>query len=314
VPPESVKATLPLSVPLVECRRFLHTNYNCRDLAGLEGWYTRVLDLKPVMRTSGTGTSAEAFGIYEPTSSETVFLYDHRGGRQATSVELVHWLSPPTSGLPYPFAWNHGIQSLGFAVGDIDWIAARAQDEGGRIMRRTAQAVLVRDPEGVAVELVGAGTDRPEAHHVRVVCADVERSVAWYEQIGMAAVGDDGATPGFDLWEGDGDHELTREVAMTATDDPTFSLILSGWTGPAPAGPSYAMPFHQGLYRLAIAVDDVSAAYRALRDVGVARQPPYTFALPGTPLSGGLTILFIRDPDGVLVELVERPRSHFRRD
>jgi len=26
----------------------------------------------------------------------------------------------------------------------------------------------------------------------------------------------------------------------------------------------------------------------------------------------GLTILFIRDPDGILVELVQRPRSFFR--
>jgi len=43
----------------------------------------------------------------------------------------------------------------------------------------------------------------------------------------------------------------------------------------------------------------------------VAVQPPYTFAMPGTKITEGLTILFIRDPDGILVELVERSRSHF---
>jgi catechol 2,3-dioxygenase-like lactoylglutathione lyase family enzyme len=43
-------------------------------------------------------------------------------------------------------------------------------------------------------------------------------------------------------------------------------------------------------------------------EFGVPRVPPYTFQLPGTKLTDGLTILFIRDPDGILVELVERPR------
>jgi catechol 2,3-dioxygenase-like lactoylglutathione lyase family enzyme len=298
----------------IECRRFLHTNYNCRDLPALERWYTQVLDLKPVMRTSGTGTAAEAFGIYQPTATETVFLYDHRGGRQATSIELVHWTKPETAGLPYPFPWNHGIQSLGFAVGDIGSVAARAAAAGGRVVGQTERAALVRDPEGVAVELIAGSSERSEAHHVRLVCADIDASVAWYEAIGFRSPGrDDAPPPGGELWDGGVDHILAREVVMMATDDPTFSLILTEWDGPPPAGPSYAMPFHQGLYRLAIAVDDVRAAYQTLRPTGVARQPPYTFALPGTPLSDGLTILFVRDPDGVLVELVERPRSHFAR-
>jgi hypothetical protein len=46
-------------------------------------------------------------------------------------------------------------------------------------------------------------------------------------------------------------------------------------------------------------------------EVGVPRVPPYTFQLPGTKLTDGLTILFIRDPDGILVELVDRPRKLF---
>ena len=68
------------------------------------------------------------------------------------------------------------------------------------------------------------------------------------------------------------------------------------------------MPYHQGLYRMAMAVDDIDVTYRALISVGVPRQPPYTFELPGTKLTDGLTIMFIRDPDSILVELVDRPR------
>lgn len=45
---------------------------------------------------------------------------------------------------------------------------------------------------------------------------------------------------------------------------------------------------------------------------GMATYPPYTFPLPGTPIEDGLTILFLRDPDDIVVELVQRPRSFFR--
>jgi hypothetical protein len=62
-----------------------------------------------------------------------------------------------------------------------------------------------------------------------------------------------------------------------------------------------------------MAVDDVHEAYAALRAEKLATQPPYTFQLPGTKITEGLTILFIREPNGILVELVNRPRGFFRR-
>jgi hypothetical protein len=39
---------------------------------------------------------------------------------------------------------------------------------------------------------------------------------------------------------------------------------------------------------------------------------PWFFAMPDVP-TGGFTALFLADPDGVVVELVERPRSAVRR-
>ena len=41
------------------------------------------------MRSGGEEAPADAFGIYQPTASYVSFLYDHRGGRRATSLELV---------------------------------------------------------------------------------------------------------------------------------------------------------------------------------------------------------------------------------
>jgi len=296
---------------VVECHRFLHSNYNCRDTGKLTRWYGELFALKPVMESTSEGAPGDPFGMYQSTSSSVVFLYDHRGGRRATSLELVAWTQPPTSGSPYPVPWNYGIHSYGFSVPNVSEVARQADVLGSGAVKTLEQGLLLRDPEGLAVEVVAGAGDRAEAHHMRLVCADLDRSVEWYENIGMKPAPQAVVVAGNELWEGDAEHTLEREVGVVAADDPTYSLILSSWTGPPPIGPSYAMPFHQGLYRMAIAVDDVHAAYESLRREGIAKQPPYTFTLPGTPLTNGLTILFIRDPDGVLVELVERPRSEF---
>jgi catechol 2,3-dioxygenase-like lactoylglutathione lyase family enzyme len=299
-------------VPTVECRRSLHTNYNCTDIPQLERWYTEVFGLQVLMRSGGKDSPTDAFGIYQPTTSETSFVYDHRGGRRATSLELVRWIDPPTTGNPYPRAWDRGIQSYGYQVADVGGVVERAVAGGGQLVLRAERAALLRDPQGVAVEVVEGAVEQTEASHQRIVCADVDLSVAWYTELGFEVAAQGPAVTGAELWAGDADHAIDKEVPVVGPDDPSFSLVLTHWTGPDPIGPSYAMPFHQGLYRMAIAVDDATAAYEALRATGIAKQPPYTFAMPDTPITAGLTILFIRDPDGILVELVERPRSYFR--
>jgi catechol 2,3-dioxygenase-like lactoylglutathione lyase family enzyme len=289
----------------VEVRRFLHSNYNCRDLAGLEQWYSGLFSLKAVMRTESDDTDAWAFGVRQLTHTDTVFLYDHRGARRATSLELVSWISPAVVGVPYQHPWEHGIQSVGYTTPDLDAVVAQAS---GQLVKRTGEAALLRDPEGVWVE-VFAGSES-EARHMRVVVNDLARTVDWYANLGFTDQPD--LVRGAELWDGEGEHSITAETAMVGTDDPTYGLLFTTWSGPPPVGPSYGAHFHNGLYRFAVAVDDVREAYEALRDGGVAVNPPYTFQLPGTPIADGLTILFIRDPDGILVELVQRSRSIFR--
>jgi catechol 2,3-dioxygenase-like lactoylglutathione lyase family enzyme len=292
----------------VEVRRFLHCNYNCSDADVLEQFYIEVFGMRTVMRSASNGDDGTPFGIYGTTSSKVAFLYDHRGGRVASSVELVQWIDPPTTGGIYPDPWNRGIQSLAFSVPDLDATVANVTRLGGTVIRRSDGALLFRDPEGVAVEVTSADGP-PRARYLRLVCSDLERTTAWWSQLGFAEAPALVADAGAELWPAEDGHAISAQRAMAGTDDPSFGVILTTWSGPPPPGPTYAMPYHHGLYRMAVAVDDVHAAYEALMAIGVARQPPSTFHLAGTPLVDGLTILFIRDPDGILVELVERPRQ-----
>ena len=55
----------------------------------------------------------------------------------------------------------------------------------------------------------------------------------------------------------------------------------------------------------------MNAAYETLSADEPLTAPEFV-ELPGTRL-GGVTVLFMRDPDGVVVELVGRSRSHMRR-
>jgi catechol 2,3-dioxygenase-like lactoylglutathione lyase family enzyme len=291
----------------VEVRRLLHCNYNCTDLDLLERFYLEVFGLRTVMRSGGGGNDGTPFGIYGTTASNAAFLYDHRGGRRSCALELVQWTEPVTTGSVYPYPWDRGIQAVGYSAADLEAVAAAALARGATVTRRGDGWLLLRDPEGVAVEVTAA--DGPtQARYLRIVVSDLDRTLAWWGQLGYAP-GTLFTPPAAEIWPGADGHAVTAEQAMVPTDDPSFGIVFTTWDGPPPVGPTYAMPYHQGLYRMAMAVDDVHAAYAALMVLGIPRQPTYTFAMPGTKLTHGLTILFIRDPDGILVELVDRPRQ-----
>jgi hypothetical protein len=65
---------------------------------------------------------------------------------------------------------------------------------------------------------------------------------------------------------------------------------------------------------VALAVEDVREAASALRADGGCGEVPEPSFIPmvDTP-TGGFTVLFLRDPNGAVVELVERPRGEMSR-
>jgi catechol 2,3-dioxygenase-like lactoylglutathione lyase family enzyme len=102
-------------------------------------------------------------------------------------------------------------------------------------------------------------------------------------------------------------------ASMVTDGDPSFSLELTQWQDPKGTGLAASPAYHRGLYRIALGVDDVNAAYGQLSATAAEPLPaPQFVELPGTRL-GGVTVLFLPDPDGVVVELVGRSRSHMRR-
>ena len=314
--PAEVSVQVPAPVPAevnVQVHSLLHTNLNTVDLAAAARFYADVLDLRPGMKTARTAAEGRALGVAGTPVTECWFLYDHRGPRTAPAVEVLEWETPATTGA-HPAEPHHiGISSLGYAVPSLDRLRERAAQHGRSwtelaawpVHGRATAAARTTDPDGVPIELTERAGQAPVFSHLRINVTDLDASIAWYERLGFTAK----AT----ARSAQADDAVLSYASLVTDGDPSFSLELTQWEDPKGTGQAASPAYHRGLYRIALGVDDVNAAYEQLSlTAGEPLSPPEFVELPGTRL-GGVTVLFLRDPDNVVVELVGRSRSHMRR-
>jgi catechol 2,3-dioxygenase-like lactoylglutathione lyase family enzyme len=284
----------------------MHCNLNVRSMAAAVPVY-EALGLTVRMRSHAEGADSTAMGIPRGTDSDAWFLYDHRGGRASPAVELVEWTDPVTAGDTYAAPHEVGMQALGFDVPSVPDAAAAAVGAGATRREGGPDGVdaVVADVDGVAVELTAAAVPAATLRYVRVSCADLEATTRWYEQLGFAA---DTESAGPQSMRGpDGTTEVQERVLSLAGSSP-LQLRLDRWPGTDPGDRAHLDANHRGLFRMAMGVPDARAAVDAARVAGVDASDATYIPLPGTPL-GGLWVSFFRDPDGVMVEFVERPTS-----
>ncbi|KGN41985.1 VOC family protein [Knoellia aerolata] len=279
----------------------MHCNLNTVNLDAAEAFYRVMAGRDPRFRSVGVDQDATMMGLAERTSSVTAFVWDQRGPRAAPALELVAWSDPPT--VPADQEQRAGFFAVGYRVQDL---AAAGEDlatlgelttEDVRVRGRTHRAVVLTDPDGVRVEVIEVdgpedAAKGPAMAYERLRVTDLQRSLAWYASIGFATVRTGGAV-----------------ASLSLPEDPTFSLELSEQPD-LMAAPDRAN--EQGLYRIALAVEDVEAAAAALRGIDPRTPEPVFIPMEDTP-TGGYTVLFLTDPDGTVVELVSRPRSEVRR-
>jgi catechol 2,3-dioxygenase-like lactoylglutathione lyase family enzyme len=303
-------------MPAAHVHSLLHVNLNTGDVATSGAFYERVLGLGVRMRTSGEPTPGNALGVAGITATLAWFLYDSRGPRTAPAMEVLEWRSPkPIS--PVPAEPNHsGLRALGFVVPSLADLVRRASAESGAPIaelgswpwRNGAERLIqLRDPDGVAVEILeDASLERSQFSHVRLNVRSLEASVEWYSRIGLTASREPVAARVETGAEGGVSRVTIASLGTPA--DPSLSFELTSWQSPSVTGHAITPANHLGLYRLALGVDDATAACQELRQIWADIAEPIWVPLPGTKL-GGVTVLFLRDPDGVTVELVERPRA-----
>ena len=290
----------------------LHCNVNVLEVAAAAAVYEDGLGLTVRMRSEEPHGDATAMGITGKIHSIAWFLYDHRGGHVSPAIELVEWRTPPTTGVAYEDPKAIGMQALRFVVPSVD-DAARALVRAGATAtgRRAVASHAVRvdaellDRDGVRLELIEeAGVASATFDGVRISCTDLDAATAWYRALGWRPVAD---AADF-AWEGTVD--VARVRPLTLATHP-FELHLTAWPSGESRPAAHAIGNTRGLFRVALAVDDVRAAYESRGSTVHIGEPEYV-PLPGTPL-GGLWVSFLRDLDGVTVELVERSTMEMER-
>ncbi len=140
--------------------------------------------------------------------------------------------------------------------------------------------------------------------HVSVTCADLERSLAFYHDVLGIPVRDRGelAGPGVDAVLGvEGVDGAFADLELG--EGRTLELLQFRRPHGAPLDIAVHRP---GAGHLALRVDDVDALARRLEHAGFAPGAAVTLDAPGS-FWHGARILYVQDPDGAVVELIQRP-------
>ncbi len=137
--------------------------------------------------------------------------------------------------------------------------------------------------------------------HVTISCADLDRSIAFYQSLGLVVtnrvgeVSSDGVARAFALPAGH------LDVVHLGTPDGSGMVIdLVRWINPAPAGTPYPALNYLGLTRLAFRVDDIDATVANLRAHGVTSWLSHNVQEFGR----GVRSIALTDPDGTILQLI----------
>jgi catechol 2,3-dioxygenase-like lactoylglutathione lyase family enzyme len=306
-------------------KRFLHVNLNCESLDATEGLYAQRLGLSARMRTDpSVATDGSILGLDGETFCETSFLYDSRGGRGGCALEAIEYHSPAIGRDESRDPTRPGIRSALLTVANLDATVA-ALREGGLAVGEPveglisgARSVLLSDPDGVGIEIAEVPSDKPGAHFagIRIAAIDAVATGEFLTAIGFVEVEPPTRVKvaGEQLASGGSSDPVECVVSRyaLAEDAHQFSLSVVEHPDTRTADPVPWGGNRQGLYRCALRVEDVHAALRRVPDFVEQMGDPVWCPLPGTKIEG-LYIAFLRSPDGVVFEFVERPLRHFTR-
>jgi catechol 2,3-dioxygenase-like lactoylglutathione lyase family enzyme len=296
-------------------RRFLHICYVCRDIDAASAFLAQTLGMREVMRAAPEPVFDTLLGFDRQVESPTLFMYDHRGGRVSPSIEVQHYIEPPTVGAPSLDPFEIGVKALGITVPDVAEAVAKMVAAGSTVKATGTSPfgdtwTTIVDPNDVTFELVedSALAGPSQMRHLRITVSDLSKSIAWYENLGFQLLGeavvDDAAFVGHA-------GPVTGRAARLRLPDEPFEVVLVEWTSPRGHGAHYATPNHAGLFRCAVQVFDTVAATQAMKAAGTEFvRGPIHFVLTGTA-EIDMWLSFLADPDGILYEFVGRPASAF---
>lgn len=296
----------------ISASRIYHVNSNCTDLDRSVRFY-EALGLQRMTRTVPLRPQpGPAFGLDEVAWDAWILQSDD--GFEGLSLDLLQWTTPPPTGRAVDPDGEPGYNRLVFEVAGLDDVLAAAIDAGGTLVggpievaggggAGTVRLAMVRDPDGVPVQLVDGASNR--ILHVAVNCVDLDETVAYYRDVlGLQPMGDIEEME----WNGSlfgREGAIRVRATMVADAGSRFTVALVQWLDPAPRGPVRVRAANEvGLFRMAWSTTD------CLGDEAIVRAAGSVPLAPTGTLSVGedlplLLVLFWPGPNGECLELIE---------
>ena len=309
-------------------RRFLHVNLNCESMQATEELYSGVLGLSARMRTDpDVATNGAILGIDDETYCSTAFLYDARGPRDGCALEAIAFQSPPLARDDRADPTRPGIRAVLMWVADLDTAVVALGKTGVPVgepvdgLISGAKSVLALDPDGAVIELAEAPSDLDASagalfSGIRIAAIDIFATAQFLTAIGFIEVESPRTVRvSANQLAPDGSADSVEcAVARFALPEDEQQFTVTVVQHPETATEA-SVPWggnRQGLYRCALRVENVKTALAALPNAIEQKGDVVWCPLPGTKIDG-LYIAFLRSPDGVVFEFVERPLKLFSR-
>lgn len=313
--------------------RFAHVTANVSDLERAREFWEAVFPVKAVARTGGTSHPFRSLGL--DSGRFDGYMLQDSSSFPSRAIHLVEWKSPKPVGAPYAGRSHVGWYRICALSSEVERRFETVVAAGGRPYakprpgnRKSGQdpsrvTFAFADPDGITLEYVtanrlyGAGGEvRDSAYHVNANCRDLARSFAFYTRVtGLdllfrtqpAEPRPAAQAPAYCLgWDGPVYYDA---LFLGHRADMRSPIDLVRWLSPEPTGSPYASPFNLGIMRLALEVDDIEAAYRAL--IAAPGIPAGSVAGPPEPWDfgelGTRRVVVFHDPDGLALEMIERP-------
>jgi catechol 2,3-dioxygenase-like lactoylglutathione lyase family enzyme len=272
-------------------------------------------------------TDGSILGLDGETYCQTSFLYDSRGGRRGCALEVIAYESPGLKRDASSDPTRPGIRSTLLGVADLDGAVAGLRESGATVgepvegLISGTKSVLALDPDGAVIELSECPPDVDASNGalfngIRISAIDAVATGEFLTAIGFAEVEAPHLVEvaGQQLAPGGSSDPVECVVARyaLAEDAHQFGLVVVGHPDTSDAEPVPWGGNRQGLYRCALRVENTEQAMSLVPDSVEVMGDPVWCPLPGTKIEG-LYISFLRSPDGVVFEFVERPLSFFTR-
>lgn len=139
--------------------------------------------------------------------------------------------------------------------------------------------------------------------HTGVTCSDIDRSIAFYRDVLGFPVTDKARHGGPLMEQVTGVPGAVIDIAFV--DAPGHRIELLSYVAPEDRRPSALRPCDPGFLHLSFDVEDIEAVIAAVGAGGYRPVNPIATVTEGP--GKGLRGIYTRDPDGVVLEFLERP-------